>query len=332
MGEILSQAEIDALLASLSDGGQSGGGAAAAPPITLDKKREAKRYNFAIPSKFNKEQLRTVEMIFDSYSRSASSYLTAYLRTPCSLEVMGAEQVQYKEFTNVLSSAVVLGIIDFLPLKGDILMELSSSIGFSILDRILGGPGLPIKKPRDLTETEKTLMERIFIQLLSLLPEPMANVVTLTPRLERIETNHQFAQIVQPNEMVLLVTLSVNIGGTSGMFNFCLPYIVIEPIMDKLYNKYWFGQNKKTEQDDHREEIAEKLERALIPVSAVIGRTTILVSDFVNLKLGDVITLDSYIDSDLEVMLGSLTKFRAKPGTFKGKNAIQITGFIGKEE
>ncbi len=327
MGDILSQSEIDELLNALN----SGSADKLVVPATPTTK-EARNYDFTRPSKFNKEQLRTLEIIFDNFSRMVSSFLTGYMRTTCALEVVNSEQITYKEFNNSMVNPVILALLEFQPLKGTILLEMSANIGYSIIDRILGGAGVTMKKIRDFSEIEIILLERIIAQMLNYLVEPWDNVVHLTPKLSKIETNSQFAQIVSPNEMTALVTLSMKIGSSEGLLNFCIPHLAVESIMERLNTKFWFAQKDEEDTQAYRDELELRLETTQVPVSAVLGQTSITVRDFVHLQVGDIIPLDSYITSDLNVMVGNLLKFQGKPGTSRNKNAIQITSFIEKEE
>lgn len=330
MGEgILSQEEIDALLNAISSGDDN-----IINTMENVEEKKIKVYNFARPSKFGKEQLRTIEVMFENYSRLVSSFLTGYLRTATQIEVSNAEQVTYNEFSNSLLNPVILGIVDLGSpiLKGSVVINLSSSIGYSIIDRILGGTGDPIKKTREFTEIEKILLSRILSQMISYLVEPWENICHISPSLEKLETNSQFAQIMSPNEMIALVTLSIKIGEMEGVINFCIPHLVIEPIMDKLNTKYWFSSRDNEDSSVYRSKVEIGLEEAKIPVSVVVGRTNVTVDEFIGLQVGDVITLDSFVDSDFEVMIGNLLKFYAKPGISRGKNAAQITSLIGKEE
>jgi flagellar motor switch protein FliM len=326
MSDILSQSEIDELLKSLSSGDPN------AVINQQEEKNEAKSYNFARPSKFSKEQLRSLEIVFDNYSRIMSSFLTGYLRTAVQVELANAEQVTYSEFNNLLINPVILSIVEFAPLKGSLVLEMSAAIGYSIIDRILGGPGIGIKKLRDFSDLEKILLERVIVQLLSFIPETWENITEIRPRLEKIETNSQFAQIVSPNEMTALVTLTIRIGSIEGMINFCIPYMVIEPIMDRLNTKSWFSTPDEDGQSANVEHIETQLSNAEIRVSAIIGKTYINVNDFINLQAGDIIPLDSYVNSDLNIMVGDLMKFKGKPGISRGKNAVQVTSLIEKEE
>ena len=186
MSEVLSQSEIDELFKALNTG-----------EINMSEMQEAKEqkgvkvYDFARPSKFSKEQLRTLEIIFESYGRAISTYLSGHLRTMVSAEVMNAEAVTYSEFSNALINPAILAVTDFRPLKGSILLELSPNMGFTIIDRVLGGSGSGSEVVREFTDIERVILEKVFIQFVQLLVEPWQNVVELDPMLEKIETNSQ---------------------------------------------------------------------------------------------------------------------------------------------
>lgn len=328
MVDILSQFEIDALLNQMMTGGE-GLSDALSPMI---KGTEARAYDFANPSKFNREQLRTLENIFDNFARSTSSFLTGYLRTAAHLEVFSSEEIMYRDFNVALANPVILSMIELAPLKGTVVVDMSSSVGYAIIDRILGGPGFGIKKMRDFSEIEKILLERVMLQLLGFLPEPWESVLPLRPRLEKIETNTQFAQIIAPTDKVALVVLTIKIGSSEGNLSFCLPHRVLEPIVDRLYTRFWYGQREEENKDMYRESLEIELERAKVPVSVQVGKSKIMVSDFINLQVGDIIPLNSYVSSDVDVLIGNMHKFHAKPGTSRGKFAVQITDLIEREE
>ena len=143
--------------------------------------------------------------------------------------------------SNSLPNPVILGIINFLPLSGNVMIELASNLGFAIIDRMLGGQGEPLEKSREYSDIELSILEKIMVVCVRLLREPWRNVVELSPVLERVETNPQFAQIIAPTEMISIVTLNVKIGDVEGLMNVCLPFITLEAIMDKLNTKFWFS-------------------------------------------------------------------------------------------
>ncbi|MGL4798671.1 MAG: flagellar motor switch protein FliM [Cellulosilyticaceae bacterium] len=327
MSEILSQSEIDDLFKALTTGELD---------VNTIKDEGAKKvikaYDFTRPSKFSKEQLRTLEIISESYARLVATYLSGYLRNLVSVEVINAEAITYSEFTNALNNPIILAITDFAPLDGSVLLELSTNMGYAIIDRVLGGAGRGMNKLRDFTDIEHLILERLFAQFAELLIEPWENVIELSPVLEKIETNSQVAQIISPNEIVALVTFSLRIGNVEGMLNLCIPHIVIEPIMDKLNTKYWFSQNEKQKNPIYEKHLEQLVEKAHIPIRAELGKTHITISEFLQLQPMDIIKLDKDIEADVNVYVGNLLKFHGKPGVYKNKAAIQIKEVVVRED
>ncbi|MCM1496985.1 MAG: flagellar motor switch protein FliM, partial [Clostridium sp.] len=316
MADVLSQNEIDALLKQLSSGELDVDEMNDEPAVKI------KEYDFARPAKFSKEHLRTLEIIFEHFGRLVANNFPAYLRKNVQIDVMNSEAVTYSEFSNALSNPALLGIVDFAPLNGNILIELASNLGFTIIDRMLGGLGEPLDKPRDFSEIELSVLERIFTILVDLLREPWENVVAIHPRLERIETNPQFAQIISPSEMIAIVTINMAIGNVEGLMNICLPFMTLEDIMDKLNTKYWFSTMQNKDEASYDEVIETIINKAQIPIKALLGKSSISVIDFINLQVGDIIKLDSHVDEELDVYVGNIVKFKALPGSGADSYAV----------
>ena len=326
MGEVLSQNEIDSLLKALSSGELD------VDEIKDNNEKQIKNYDFARPVKFSKEHLRTLEIIFEHYGRLLATNLPVYLRKNVQVEVMSSEAVTYSEFSNALSNPVLLGIVNFAPLSGNIILELAENVGYAIVDRMLGGTGLPLDKVREFSEIELLIIERIFNVCVSLLTEPWASVCEITARLERIETNSQFAQIISPTEMIALVTLNIKIGDVEGLINICLPYLTLESIMDNLNTKYWYSSLQEKDEQQYTETIESLIARAPMPLKAVLGNSTISVNDFLGLQPGDIIRLDTKVDEELDIYVGSIKKFTALPGAIGDNYAVRVTSVIREEQ
>ena len=325
MGDVLSQNEIDNLLQALSSGELD------AEEIKDSDEKQIKNYDFARPAKFSKEHLRTLEIIFEHYGRLLSTNLPVYLRKAIQVEVMNSEAVSYSEFSNALSNPVLLGIINFAPLKGNIILEIASNLGYAMVDRMLGGEGEPLEKTREFSEIELLVIERILTVCVNLLHEPWENVVDIHPRLERIETNSQFAQIISPSEMIAIVTINIKIGDVEGLMNVC-PYLTLEDIMDKLNTKYWYSTMQDKDEQQYVDAIETLISKAPIPMKAVLGNSTISVSDFSGLQVGDIIRLDTKVNQELDVFVGNIKKFTALPGSSGDKYAVRITSVIREEQ
>ncbi|MBR6223458.1 MAG: flagellar motor switch protein FliM [Lachnospiraceae bacterium] len=326
MADVLSQDEIDKLLMDLSSGNLD------VEDYQEDHTLKIKDYDFARPAKFSKEHLRTLEIIFEHFNRLVSTNLPAYLRKTVQLDVMSSEAQTYQEFSNALPNPVLLGIVNFNPLSGSIIVELGTNIGFAMIDRMLGGQGEALDKTRDFSEIEISIIERIYNIIVSQLIEPWANVVKLSPRLERIETNPQFAQIISPSEMIAIVTISVKMGDVESLMNVCLPFITLEDVMDKLNTKYWFSTMQSTDETSYDDVIEAAISKAPIPIKAVLGRSSISVMDFINIQKGDIIKIDKGVESPLDVYVGNIIKFKALPGTSGEKYAVKVSEVIRGEE
>lgn len=326
MGEVLSQNEIDNLLQALSSGELD------AEEIKDSNEKQVKNYDFARPAKFSKEHLRTLEIIFEHYGRLLSTNLPVYLRKSVQVEVMNSEAVSYSEFSNALSNPVLLGIVNFAPLQGNIILEMASNLGYAMVDRMLGGAGEPLDKTRDFSEIELLIIERILTVCVNLLREPWENVLDIHPRLERIETNSQFAQIISPSEMIAIVTINIKIGDVEGLMNICLPYLTLEDVMDKLNTKYWYSTMQDKDEQRYMDAIETLISKAPMPIKAVLGNSTISVSDFSSLQLGDIIRLDTKVDEELDVFVGNIRKFTALPGSSGDKYAVRVTSVIREEQ
>ncbi len=327
MGDILSQSEIDELLRALNTGEID-----VQQMQTTTQEKKIKSHDFRRPSKFAKDHLKTLHIIHENYARLVTNFLSGYLRTLVQVDVISVEPLSYYEFNNSISNPVILAVVDFTPLTGSIIFEVAPNISFALIDRILGGKGYSMERVRGFTEIELAIIERIIIQMLNLMREPWENVIAIRPRLEKIETNAQFAQIISPNEIVALVTLSARVGEVEGMINLCIPHMVVEPIVSKLSTKIWFSTIEKETTKETKENIETKIEQTQVPVRAILGRTVIPVNDFIEIQSGDVIVLDSCVNGDLEVLVGDILKFYAKPGVKKNKVSVKVTEVVGRED
>lgn len=342
MTEILSQDEIDALLTAVTDGDSGGGavvdqgfGVLAPAPTTSGggrkpgrEKKRLKVYDFRRPDKFSKDQIRTLQMMHETFSRLITTSLSATLRTMVHVHVVSVDQLTYEEFTRSIPSPTTLGIINMDPLKGSSVIEIDPSVTFAIIDRLFGGKGEPLKTNRELTEIELSVIEGIIVRLLGNLRESWANVIDLRPRLGNIETNPQFAGIVPPNSMVVLTTFDTKVGDVEGMMNFCIPYITIEPIISKLSAQYWYSSIRKGITAENVNLIKEQIDDVYIEVIARLSEVELRFQEVEHLRKGDVLRLTDNVTSDIQVIIGNSIKFTAKPGIVGTKRSVQVKEII----
>ncbi|MCS7299195.1 MAG: flagellar motor switch protein FliM [Spirochaetia bacterium] len=330
MTSVLSQEEIDSLLSALQTGGEikeTPSVIAAETPAAVARKN-IKSYDFRRPDRFSKDQLRTLQMIHETFARLTSTFLSAQLRLVVQVHVASTDQLTYEEFSRSIPSPTTLGIINMEPLKGNAVLEIDPTITFVIIDRLFGGKGEALKDNRELTDIEKSVMESVIVRILSNLRESWANVIDLRPRLGNIEVNPQFAQLVPPTDMVVLITFDVKMGEAEGMMNLCVPYVTIEPIMSKLSAQYWYSGIKKVMTKETLDLVKDTLNKVELDLSVIVGSTTLKFKDVNKLKVGDVIRLDQSIKDNMIVKVENKNKFYCRPGKVGKKLSVQITGII----
>ncbi|TVL76013.1 flagellar motor switch protein FliM [Brachyspira hyodysenteriae] len=330
MTEVLSQSEIDALLSAISSGESLD---------NIDTKRvevehrKIKIYDFKRPDKFSKDQIRTLQMMHENFARVTTTSLSAQLRTLVGIHVASVDQLTYEEFIRSVSNPSTLAIVSMDPLKGSSILEIDPSITFTIIDRLFGGPGeSPKNLNRELTDIELSVMEGIIVRILGNLREAWSQVIDLRPRLGSIETNPQFAQMVSPNDMVVLITLETKVADVEGMMNFCIPYITIEPILSKFSAQYWYASIRRGSTSENLKIIKEKLQNIFVETSAELGSMQLPLSDILNLQKGDVVKFtDTKITYPVIFKIGNRKKFLCRPGISGSRMAVQLTGVMDGE-
>jgi flagellar motor switch protein FliM len=321
MAEVLSQDEIDQLLTAISAG-----------EISTEEvhqptdQRKIKIYDFKRPDKFSKDQIRTVSIMHETFARLTTTSISAQLRSLVHVHVASVDQLTYEEFIRSIPNPTTLAVVDMDPLKGSAILEIDPAITFTIIDRLFGGQGEGAKFSRDLTDIEQAVIEGIIVRVLGNLRESWSTVIDLRPRLGGIETNPQFAQIVPPSEMVVLVTLETKVGDVEGMMNLCIPYLTIEPIISKLSAQYWYSSVRRGTTTENLNILRERLATVGVNLVAEIGCMRLTVRDVLALRAGDIIRLDSVrVNDPMALKIGNRKKFLCRPGVVGNKLAVQIT-------
>ena len=326
MADVLSQGEIDALLSALSTGEMD-----AEELKKENTQKKIRTYDFKRALRFSKDQIRSITRIHENFARLLTTQLSAQLRTYVQISVASVDQLSYEEFIRSVPKMTILNVFQPEPLDGRFVMEVNPNIAYAILDRMLGGRGEAFNKVENLTEIETKILSQLFQRTLETFREAWESVEEIDPVMDEIEVNPQFLQLVSPNETVIVISLSTNIGEASGMINLCLPHVVIESILPKLSVHLWMQQKKKERQPGELVALERNIKHAPLDVIVELGNSTITIQEFLHLAENDIIELNQTIEDPLLVKVGSLPKFHAQPGKFKNNLAVQITEAIVEE-
>lgn len=306
-------------------------------PLAADKSKKEKKikeYDFKLPRKFTKEQLRTVVSVYEMYARHVSSYLTGTLRTFCRVEVSSVEETKYIEYINVMPENVLLGVFELDPFDGNHVMEISRDLTFVIIDKLLGGTGNCDISDREYTDIELVVMERLYKNIIAYFKDAWKNVTDVDPAFIKIETTNGASQVMHLDEIVVIVVLNVKINETSGRLTVVLPYEWLEAINDKLYTKYRFAEKARSDinYEATKRLITDRIYKSQIYVSANLVTTQMLMKDLLRIEVGDIIKLNQKPSDVVSVTVGPKTLFYGKLGVKNDKKAVKIVKIVNEEQ
>jgi flagellar motor switch protein FliM len=329
---VLSQKEIDELLLAISTGDDSFQ-SESENSSSDDEALNVKPYNFRTANKFPKEQMRTLQLIFENYSRRLSTFLSGKLRVLCEVEVASIEEQSFSEFNNSIPSPALLAIANMAPLQGNVLYEVSPIISYEIISRLFGGTGQDNDSYKPFTEIELSILERMVRNMLKIMDEAWEKVIALSTHLERIETSTQFAQIVENNEPIAIVTMNVNIGEISDTINLCIPHLAVQPVAKKLAMRKWYSDFAENVNSSIKTDIKKsQLASTHLNLHTVFNDTKATVKEILSLQVGDVIRIDHNVNQPVTVKIEHIPKLKGMVGTQGSRYAVKVTEILRREE
>lgn len=327
MADVLTQAQIDEMLKSVAAGAE--------PIVSTTDEVKIKEYDFRAPKKFTKEQIKILESIFENYARLLSSYLTGMLRLYCRVTLVNIEEQRYNEFNNALPDYVVMGMVD-LGIKNDeisetdVIVQISNTITYTMIDRLLGGKGEYTDTNRDFTDIETTIMSDVMKSFAGLLKEPWMTHIDLEPRLVGIETNSRVVQTIGHEDTVIIVALEVEINSQRSIISVCIPAINLDEIMSKFIPRYTRNGRKtdSAREQERRDNIMNGITNTELDVRAVLGSINLDLYEVLTLQINDVIPLDKKITENIDIYVGENLWCDGKLGTYNKKKAVMVENFL----
>ncbi|HVW02554.1 MAG TPA: flagellar motor switch protein FliM, partial [Planctomycetaceae bacterium] len=323
MADVLSQSEVESLLAALDPGAQSSNDVrrmddGATTQISV--------YDFKRPERVSKEQMRAFQALHEGFSREFGAALSGMLRTIIEVKLISVDQLTYSEFVYSLENPTCFNLLKADNLEGHLILDLNPSILFPIIDRLLGGgkdhsQGFP---HRPLTEIELRLVSRITNLTIDGLRKAWSNICDLQLRVTQVESNPQLVQIVPPNEVIVLISFELTMGEMRGIMNLCIPFNTIEPLSSKLSSNTWSTYTQKQPNPVQMLNLETGLSSAGVEMIVYLAGTKLTLTELANLEVGDVIMTEKEVSDGLEVVIEGSPKFHAHPGVLKGHKAVRI--------
>ena len=294
---------------------------------------EIRQYDFKRPERVSKDQMMALETLHEAFARNFGASLSGFLRTIVEVRVAACEQMTYGEFVSGLPNPTSYNLIQPDALEGQMCLEVSPLIIYPIIDRLLGGTNQDLFIPqRPMTAIEQRLIANVLGRGLDSLSEAWDSVRPLKFEIVANESNPQLVQIVPPNEVVMVIGLEVRMASRAGTMNLCIPYNVIEPVMEELSSQSWFAVNRGDQSQSTGQRISKNLDQTGVEVASVLAETTITLRDLSEMKPGDLIVTTTPSSDPSLVLVGGEPKFRAEVGQHKGKRAIRISKAVARGE
>lgn len=326
MAKILSQDEIDALLSTVAEDTAEPGAGVAGPS------RRVALYDFKHPNLISKEQMRLLENIHENFSRNFGVFLSAQLRMIVEIELLAIDQLLYSEFVMSIAPPGSLYVLTLSEPKGEMILELSPSLMIFIVEKLFGGKGT---FSAAITRSISTIEQRIMLKVMDRATQEISNVwepiAPLEATITRFESNPEFIQIVPSAEPVVVVSLQIKIHDNKTLMNFCYPYRWLSEMVGQpdVQGKIQYGASEST--DEERLFMEDKLKKVTCEMSAALGKTEITIQDFINLREGDLLVLNTGPAKKHTIYVREKPVFEGVVGRREKYRAIMITDTFDEE-
>jgi flagellar motor switch protein FliM len=323
--EVLSQQEIDSLLSGI-------------PIDTIDmgldqegkQDKEVINFDFRLPHRLSKNQLRTMQAIHENFAESLSSYLLARLQTSVGVTVTSVDQLFYSEYVLSVPSPSCLFIFRIVESEAAAIIEFSPQLAIALVSRLLGGISEPGQKARLITRIEQNIVRGIAQRTVADLQKAWKIIADLSFKMDRYESEGDFAQIAPTSEIVLLVSFEVSFGDQKFLMNICFPTFALEGVFAKLNIQYFSGMQALKSDSEWSRALLKKLRQTTVPVTGLLGLTTLTLRDLMSLQVGDVLRTNISMDSEVDIIIGGKTRFRGRPGISKSRMSVKVTKFVSE--
>lgn len=324
MNKILSQDEIEALLANVSQASDIEDAEAA-------ESKTCQVYDFKHPDRISKDQIRSLRTIHENFSRFLATYLSAVLRTMVDVNLLSIDQVTYSEYTISLSIPSSIYVLQSDGLDGKLIVELSPALLLFLVDRLLGGSGETEMESREITIIEQNVVRNIVNNIIGLLNEAWSQAVELNCKFSSFETDPQFVQIARSSDTIAVIFMEVKVKNFSYQMNICIPYYILEPVLPKLSSQAVIGTPKQIGEGD-RAMLNQSLRATRLPVVAQLASARLNIRDFLFLQRDDVIKLETKTEEEVPILVGGRVKFAGVPGKKGRRRAIRIMKIVSPLE
>ncbi len=319
MEHVLSKGEVDALLRGVSEGQVE---------TETDAPEEVSGvvpYDLTSQEKIVRGRLPTLDIINQMFSRLFRNSFSSLMRKSADISTVSTDSLKFGEFLRSLSVPSSLHVFRMEPLRGFGLMVIESRLVFSFVDNFFGGTGASDIDAlgRDFSAIEIRMTKKVVQNALEDWERAWKSVHPVACTYVRSEVNPQFAAIVPPTDVVLVIVFDIEMENSSGTVTICIPYSMIEPIINKLKANF---QSEQMEVDQGWvNRLRGELMQTEVEMVAELGQVQMTPRDLLGLQEGNVLMLGKDVSDPLYIRTEGTAKFRGYSGVSRGMKAVQIT-------
>jgi flagellar motor switch protein FliM len=335
MSQVLSQSEVDALLAAVSEGeigtqeggeGHVVGGAAGG-----DDDKVVVVYDLTSQDRIIRGRLPQLDVIYEKFMRAFRVSLSSALRKIATLNHASTDFLKFGEFINTLPMPTCMSVLRFNALRGSALLVIESKLAYALVDSFFGGADRPYTKieGKDFTPIELSIIRKVVDLAIDDLEAAWTSVEKIDASFVRTEINPQFVGIVPPTDIVIASTFDVELENANGTITLVIPYSTIEPIKQKLSTGFQV-ESDQTDKKMWTAIIRRQLFETDVDLKVDLGQSSITLQQLMNLKVGDVIPLNQDASGELNLQVEGVKKYKCYYGIHHGTVAVQVTRPITK--
>jgi flagellar motor switch protein FliM len=323
--QILSQEEIDALLSAMDSG---------EVPVEKEPKPqkslgEAQLYDLTAQSLMLRDQFDALDEVYDKFVNLLNVALTSFLQRAIEVKHVSKEIVKFGEFLHAFSNPTGFDIFTMEPLIGSSLLVVEPNLCFALIDSMFGGVGRPLPKVREFTQIEQRMLLRFYNDVLTELERAWQVAYSIKVVSKKTETKPEFINLVSPSDLVLVFVFSVAGEEFTGNIHVCTPFLMLEPVKDKLSSQYL---REKDRAHHFQHQLTVLLKDTHVHMVAELGNAVTTIGRILQLEREEIIKINTGPQDPVVVKVEGTPKYLGMPGTFKGNRAVQITQLINKDE
>ena len=319
--QILTQEEIDALLSAMDNGDVDLGEEA-------KSEAEVVAYNLTSQNIMLRDQFYALEEVYDKFATQFEAHLSSVLQRSMEVEFVSTEMVKYQECISAFSSPTSFTVFTMNPLIGSAMLAIEPRLIYSLIDCMFGGDGKPTERMREFTLIEQRMIRKFATEVLTNLQQAWKTIEPIYISIKRAEIKPEFVHLASPNELMVVIVFAVKGVEFSGNLHLFIPYLMLEPIKDKLSSKYLRGKNQE---HTWSEQLEMLLQDTPVTIIAELGITTRSVKDLLDLQINDILQLNTGPEDLITLTVDHVPKYRGFPGIIKGNRAVEIAALLQKK-